>query len=51
MKIENRILAGQKRLAQNIQSDEIRDLQPGLLYPAELTFRIEGQPSPVSSVS
>ena len=36
-----RNFAGKKGLARNIQSDE--KLQPRLLYPAKLSFRIEGQ--------
>ena len=30
-------------MARNIQSLKSRDLQPRLLYPAKLSFRIEGQ--------
>ena len=30
-------------MARNIQSHEIGDLQPRLIYPAKLSFRIEGQ--------
>ena len=30
-------------MVRNIQSHESRDLQPRLLYPAKLSFRIEGQ--------
>ena len=30
-------------MARSIQSHENRDLQPRLLYPAKLSFRIKGQ--------
>ena len=35
--------AGYKGLARSIQNDEKQGLQPRLLYPAKLSFRMEGQ--------
>ena len=35
--------AGQKSVAWYTQSDEKKNLQPRLLYPARLSFRFEGE--------
>ena len=36
-------MAGQKRLAGSIQALNERNMQPRILYPARLSFRIEGE--------
>ena len=35
--------SGKKGIARSIQSDENKDLQPRLLYPAKLSFKMEGK--------
>ena len=36
-------ISGQKGLEWNIQGNESKDLQPRLLYPARLSFKIKGE--------
>ena len=36
-------VAGQKGVARYIQTPERENLQPQILYPARLSFRIEGE--------
>ena len=38
-----RNFAGKKGLARSIKVMKRKDLQPGLFYPAKLSFRMEGQ--------